>query len=104
MKIKDLIVIKSFFAPKLINIMFWIMILLVIFLGIGLMVEGYDVISKIFGILYIIIGALVTRIIVEIMLIPFKIYEKVSFIEKQMLEDEEKYNKENIDANNAVVE
>lgn len=105
MNILNLFFIRSFVAPKLINVVYWILNIFCLILGLDFITNSPNaVISNLFSLLFIIISLILTRVVVEIMVVPFRIYEKVSLIEKNMLAEEEKYNEENKDLKQAVEE
>lgn len=90
-----LVFFNKFYAPKIVNVIYWVSVVLYILAGLFLVIEGYGAEERIKGLFLFIFGPVIARILAELTVIPFKIYAKVSKIADTMLTDEEKDSSEN---------
>lgn len=88
---KNIIFINTFYAPKIINVIYWLSVLFNILSGLILIIEGYDSEERIQGLILLLFGPFVSRLLAEVIVVPFKIYEKVCKIYDKMAADEEKF-------------
>lgn len=95
MNIKNILFLNKFYTPKLLNVIYWVSAVLYTLTGLFLIIAGYDAEERIKGLFLLIFGPVIARILAELTVIPFKIYEKVSKIVDIMLADEEKCSVEN---------
>lgn len=101
------LLIKVFYAPTFIRILYFLMIICCMIVGLFLIYSNlqssYYYTSNdngvFYGIMVIVFGIIFSRLYTELLIIPFKIYEKVDLIEQQMLDNEEEYLEENISTN-----
>ena len=71
---------RRMITPTIIRILFWIGILGSIFGGIALIVVSEGAAERIAGILWIILGPLFSRVICELFILQFRIYETLTDI------------------------
>ena len=71
---------RRMITPTIIRILFWIGILGSIFGGIALIVVSEGAGGRIAGILWIILGPLFSRVICELFILQFRIYETLTDI------------------------
>lgn len=76
----------TFFLPKLVKYVFILLTFLYLFIGISYMFSGESA-GVIIGLLIIIVGPFFARLICEITIIPFKIYEKLAIIADKKSDD-----------------
>ena len=88
---KNIIFINTFYAPKIMNVIYWLAVLFNILSGLILIIEGYDAEERIQGLILLLFGPFVSRLLAEVIVVPFKIYEKVCKIYDKMAADEEKF-------------
>lgn len=99
------LLIKVFYAPTFIRILYFLMIICCMIVGLILMYSPLQPPytsndnGVFYGIMVIVFGIIFSRVYTELLIIPFKIYEKVDLIEQQMLDNEEEYLEENISTN-----
>ena len=74
---KNIIFINTFYAPKIMNVIYWLAVLFNILSGLILIIEGYDAEERIQGLILLLFGPFVSRLLAEVIVVPFKIYEKV---------------------------
>jgi hypothetical protein len=74
---RDLLYFDSMITPKIITIIYWIMLVGVVISGLGLMFSGSGITGVITGLLVIALGALLARIYCELMIVLFKIHENL---------------------------
>ncbi|WP_185265967.1 DUF4282 domain-containing protein [Halopseudomonas xiamenensis] len=71
---------KSMLTPKIITVVYWLLLVGVVFAGLGSMYTGFGGFSFgsfIRGLFYIVIGAVGARIWCELMIVLFKIHENL---------------------------
>lgn len=77
---KDLLYFNSMLTPKIITLVYWLLLFGVVFSGLGTMFggrEGLTFIKFILGIVTIVGGTLGARIWCELMIVLFKIHENI---------------------------
>ena len=72
---KEVLFFNTMLTPKLITVIYWLLLVLVLISGIGTMFSGFGFTSFIFGLLVIVFGALAVRIWCELLIVIFKINE-----------------------------
>ncbi len=92
---KNILFLNKFYTPKIINIIYWASAILYVLTGLFLVIQGYDAEERLQGLFLFILGPILARIVAELTIIPFKIYERVSKIADNMAADEEKQSAEN---------
>lgn len=75
----------TFFLPKLVKYVFILLTLLYILAGLSYIFSGGT--NALIGLLIIIIGPFFARLICEVTIIPFKIYEKLSILADKKVEN-----------------
>lgn len=88
---KNIIFLNKFYAPKIINVIFWVQAVLYTLAGLYYILDGYYTDERIYGLFLFLFGAIVARLTAELMIVPFRIYEKVCKIYDKMAADEEKF-------------
>lgn len=91
----NILFLNKFYTPKIINVIYWLSVVSYILAGLFLIIDGYDAEERLTGLFLLVFGPVLSRIMAELTVIPFKIYEKVSKIVDIMLADEEKCSVEN---------
>lgn len=91
---KNIIFLNKFYAPKIINVIFWVQAVVYTLSGLFFIIDGYYADERIYGLFLFLFGAIVARLTAELMIVPFRIYEKVCKIYDKMAADEEKYQAE----------
>lgn len=72
---------KSFFLPKVINFIFFIMTVGCIAYGMSVISDDIDsAINAVIGLAFILFGPVFSRLYCELLIIPFRIYEKLCII------------------------
>jgi len=77
LSIKDLFFFDAMLTPKLITLIYWLLLLVAVISGLGIMFSGMSFTSFIGGLLTIIIGALFARIWCELLIVLFKINDNI---------------------------
>jgi hypothetical protein len=83
---KDLLYFEEMLTPKLITFVYWLLLLVSVFGGIGSMFAGFQgfTIDKFFlGVIYAVIGVLASRIMCEMMIVLFKVNEALQDIRRR---------------------
>jgi len=74
-------------TPKIITILYWLMLLGVVFSGLGFMFSGGMLhgwfMSIIGGLIWIVMGAIMSRVYCELMIVLFKMNEALQDIRKK---------------------
>lgn len=91
---KNILFLNKFYAPKIINVIYWVSAVLYILVGLFLVIDGYDAEERLQGLFLFVFGPVFARIMAELTVVPFKIYDKVCKIADKMEADEEKHNAE----------
>ncbi len=84
--IKDLLFFEKLITPKFIQFIFWMMLIGIIVFGFYSMFAGYYGLtfkSFLFGLFAIVIGAFISRIWCELLIVLFKINEALQEIRKK---------------------
>ena len=68
---------------------------LYILVGLFLVIDGYDAEERLQGLFLFVFGPVLARVMAELTVVPFKIYDKVCKIADKMEADEEKCSVEN---------
>ncbi len=74
---KDVFYFDEMLTPKLITLIYWLLLLLAVLSGLGIIFTGMSFSSFIGGLLAIIIGAVFARIWCELLIVVFKIHENI---------------------------
>ncbi len=77
LSIKDLFFFDEMLTPKIITLIYWLLILLVVISGLGIFISDLSFVSFIGGLFTIILGAAFARIWCEILIVIFKIHENI---------------------------
>lgn len=92
---KNIFFLNKFYTPKIINVIYWVSAVLYILVGLFLVIDGYDAEERLQGLFLFVFGPVIARIIAELTVVPFRIYDKVCKIADKMAADEEKCSVEN---------
>lgn len=92
---KNILFLNKFYTPKIINVIYWVSIVLYVLAGLFLIIEGYDAEERLQGLFLFVFGSVFARIVAELTVVPFRIYDKVCKIADKMAADEEKCSVEN---------
>lgn len=92
---QNILFLNKFYTPKIINVIYWISVVLYILAGLFLVIEGYDAEERLQGLFLLVFGPVLSRIMAELTVVPFRIYDKVCKIADKMAADEEKCSVEN---------
>ena len=92
---KNILFLNKFYTPKIINVIYWVSAVLYILVGLFLVIDGYDAEERLQGLFLFVFGPVLARVMAELTVVPFKIYEKVCKIADKMAADEEKCSVEN---------
>lgn len=92
---KNIFFLNKFYTPKIINVIYWVSAVLYILAGLFLVIEGYDAEERLQGLFLFVFGPVLARVMAELTVVPFKIYDKVCKIYDKMAADEEKCSVEN---------
>lgn len=87
---KNIFFLNKFYAPKIMNVVYWLSVVFYILSGLVFIIEGYDTEERIQGLVLLIFGPFIARLLAELTVVPFRIYEKVCKIYDKMAADEEK--------------
>lgn len=87
---KNIFFLNKFYTPKIINVIYWVSAVLYILVGLFLVIDGYDAEERLQGLFLFVFGPVLARIMAELTVVPFKIYDKVCKIADKMAADEEK--------------
>ena len=74
---RDLLFLDEMLTPKIINIIYWLILFFMVISGLAIMFTGMTFFSFIGGMLTIIMGAVGARIWCEILIVIFKIHENL---------------------------
>ncbi len=74
---RDLLFLDEMFTPKIINIIYWLILFFMVISGLAIMFSGMTFFSFIGGMLTIIMGAVGARIWCELLIVIFKIHENL---------------------------
>lgn len=77
LSIKDLFFFDEMLTPKIITLIYWLLLLLVVISGLGIFISDLSLVSFIGGLFTIILGAAFARIWCEILIVIFKIHENL---------------------------
>lgn len=92
---KNIFFLNKFYTPKIINVIYWVSAVLYILVGLFLVIDGYDAEERLQGLFLFVFGPVLARVMAELTVVPFKIYDKVCKIADKMAADEEKCSVEN---------
>lgn len=92
---KNIFFLNKFYTPKIINVIYWVSAVLYILVGLFLVIDGYDAEERLQGLFLFVFGPVLARVMAELTVVPFKIYDKVCKIADKMEADEEKCSVEN---------
>lgn len=87
---KNIFFLNKFYTPKIINVIYWVSAVLYILVGLFLVIDGYDAEERLQGLFLFVFGPVLARVMAELTVVPFKIYDKVCKIADKMEADEEK--------------
>lgn len=91
----NILFLNKFYTPKIINVIYWLSVVSYILAGLFLIIDGYDAEERLTGLFLLVFGPVLSRIMAELTVVPFKIYDKVCKIADKMAADEEKCSVEN---------
>lgn len=91
---RNIFFLNKFYTPKIINVIYWVSAVLYILVGLFLVIDGYDAEERLQGLFLFVFGPVLARIMAELTVVPFKIYDKVCKIADKMEADEEKHSAE----------
>ncbi len=74
---KELLYFDEMMTPKIITLIYWLLLALVVISGLGLMISGATFSSFLGGLVTIVLGAAFARIWCEILIVIFKIHENI---------------------------
>ena len=74
---KDWLFLDEMLTPKIINIIYWLILFFMLISGLAIMFSGITFFSFIGGMLTIIMGAVGARIWCELLIVIFKIHENL---------------------------
>ena len=80
---KNIIIINKFILPKIVNILYVLLVIGTIILGIAgvyMSFDKHDSFFAVIGVFFIFIMPFIIRVMAEILVILFKIYEKLKLI------------------------
>ena len=92
---KNIFFLNKFYTPKIINVIYWVSAVLYILVGLFLVIDGYDAEERLQGLFLFVFGPVLARVMAELTVVPFRIYDKVCKIADKMEADEEKCSIEN---------
>lgn len=92
---KNIFFLNKFYTPKIINVIYWVSAVLYVLAGLFLVIDGYDAEERLQGLFLFVFGPVLARVMAELTVVPFRIYDKVCKIADKMAADEEKYSVEN---------
>ena len=92
---KNIFFLNKFYTPKIINVIYWVSAVLYILVGLFLVIDGYDAEERLQGLFLFVFGPVLARVMAELTVVPFKIYDKVCKIADKMEADEEKCSVDN---------
>lgn len=92
---KNIFFLNKFYTPKIINVIYWVSAVLYILVGLFLVIDGYDAEERLQGLFLFVFGPVLARVMAELTVVPFRIYDKVCKIADKMEADEEKCSVEN---------
>ena len=92
---KNIFFLNKFYTPKIINVIYWVSAVLYILVGLFLVIDGYDAEERLQGLFLFVFGPVLARVMAELTVVPFRIYDKVCKIADKMAADEEKCSVEN---------
>lgn len=92
---KNFFFLNKFYTPKIINVIYWVSAVLYILVGLFLVIDGYDAEERLQGLFLFVFGPVLARVMAELTVVPFRIYDKVCKIADKMAADEEKCSVEN---------
>lgn len=85
---KNIFFLNKFYTPKIINVIYWLSAVLYVLVGLFLVIDGYDAEERLQGLFLFVLGPVLARIMAELTVVPFKIYNKVCKIADKMEADE----------------
>ena len=88
---KNIFFLNKFYTPKIINVIYWVSAVLYILVGLFLVIDGYDAEERLQGLFLFVFGPVLARVMAELTVVPFRIYDKVCKIADKMAADEEKF-------------
>lgn len=92
---KNIFFLNKFYTPKIINVIYWVSAVLYILVGLFLFIDGYDAEERLQGLFLFVFAPVLARVMAELTVVPFRIYDKVCKIADKMEADEEKCSVEN---------
>lgn len=92
---KNIFFLNKFYTPKIINVIYWLSAVLYMLVGLFLVIDGYDAEERLQGLFLFVFGPVLARVMAELTVVPFRIYDKVCKIADKMAADEEKCSVEN---------
>lgn len=92
---KNIFFLNKFYTPKIVNVIYWVSAVLYVLVGLFLVIDGYDKEERLQGLFLFVFGPVLARVMAELTIVPFRIYDKVCKIADKMAADEEKCSVEN---------
>lgn len=92
---KNIFFLNKFYTPKIVNVIYWVSAVLYVLVGLFLVIDGYDAEERLQGLFLFVFGPVLARVMAELTIVPFRIYDKVCKIADKMAADEEKCSVEN---------
>lgn len=79
---KDILFFDNMLTPKIINVVYWLLLLVAVIGGLGSMfgLNGFSIGSFFMGIIYAVVGAVAARIWCELLIVLFKMNEALQEI------------------------
>lgn len=74
---KDLLYFDEMLTPKIITVVYWLLLFITIISGLGTMIGGGGIVGFLGGIILIITGAIAVRIWCELLIVIFKIHQNL---------------------------
>ena len=76
----DILTFDNMLTPKIITLVYWLLLLIAVFSGVGSMFIDFTISSFFMGIVYTVGGAIGARIWCELLIVLFKIHENLQKI------------------------
>ncbi|HUF76281.1 MAG TPA: DUF4282 domain-containing protein [Longimicrobiales bacterium] len=77
----ELLSFRRMITPVIIQVIFWILIVIVVISGLALVVGGDTGGQQFFGLVYLVVGPLIVRVYCELLIVIFRMNETLTRIE-----------------------
>ena len=77
---KDLLYFDEMLTPKIITVIYWLLLFITVVSGLGTMIGGSGIVGFLGGVLLIVFGAIGARVWCEILIVIFKIHQNLKRI------------------------